>query len=81
MSEKMVWMIKEMDVVKEKVGEAQRIRVVFYGPLLTFFGRSLVGFPRSESRLLRYLVQPLVLGSVRMGAFSPVLMGFCVRSS
>lgn len=75
MSEKMVWMIKEMDVVKEK-GEAQRMQVVSYGPLLAFFGRSLVGFPRSESRLLRYLVQPLVLGSVRMSAFSPVLMGF-----
>lgn len=72
----MVWMIKEVDVVKEKVGETRRIHVVFCGPSLTFFGRSLVGFPRSESRLLRYLVQPLVLGSVRMSAFSPVLMGF-----
>lgn len=30
LSEKMVWVIKEMDVVKEKVGEAQRIQAVFY---------------------------------------------------
>lgn len=76
MSEKMVWMVKEVDVVKEKVGEAQRIHVAFCGPSLMFSSRSRVGFPRSESRLLRYLVQPLVLGSVRMSAFSPVLMGF-----
>lgn len=60
----MVWMIEEMDVVKEQVGGAQRTQVVFYRVLLTFFGHSLVDFPQSELMMLRYLVQPLVLGSV-----------------
>lgn len=65
MGERMVWIIKEMDVVEEKVGEAQRIQVVFYGLPLEFLGHSLADVPHSEVTLLRYLARPLVRGSVR----------------
>lgn len=55
LSKKTVWMSKEMDVVKEKVEEAQRIQIAF-SIMLMFCGHSLVDFPSSKLMLWFYSV-------------------------